>query len=96
MKDRVVSGPFRVRPLVHAIRRQSLASAGAVALATGVAAPLPAIGQESLTIEEVIVTAQKRDESLQDVPISIDVIGQAELENLGSPTCRTLPSCCLR
>lgn len=83
MKDRTVSGPFRVRPLVRAIRRQSLASAGAVALATGITAPVPALGQESLSIEEVIVTAQKRDESLQDVPISIDVIGEAELENLG-------------
>ena len=83
MKKRIVTAPFRVKPLVRAIRRQSLASAGAVALATGVAAPLPALAQESLTIEEVIVTAQKRDESLQDVPISIDVIGQEELENLG-------------
>ena len=83
MKDSTVSAPFRVKPLVRAIRRQSLASAGAVALAAGVAAPLPALGQEGLSIEEVIVTAQKRDESLQDVPISIDVIGEAELENLG-------------
>ncbi len=31
-------------------------------------------------IEEVIVTAQKRDERIQDVPISISVLGGAELD----------------
>ena len=42
-----------------------------------------AAAQEGLAIEEVIVTAQKRDESVQDVPISIDVLGAGELEDLG-------------
>src|ERR1700730_17365116 len=32
------------------------------------------------TLEDVIVTAQKRDERLKDVPISISVISGADLE----------------
>ena len=34
------------------------------------------------TLEEVIVTAQKRAESLQDVPIAITAFGQQDLRNL--------------
>ena len=74
---------FALKPVVRAIRRQSLASAGAIALVSGVAAAPMAAAQEGLTIEEVIVTAQKRDESAQDVPISIDVLGETQLEDLG-------------
>src|SRR5687767_6957790 len=36
-------------------------------------------------IEEVMVTAQKRSERLQDVPISIAVLGGAELDQSTSP-----------
>ena len=78
-----VARPSALKPLVRAIRRQSLVSAGAVALASGVVAVPMAAAQGGLTIEEVVVTAQKRDESAQDVPISIDVIGETQLENLG-------------
>lgn len=53
----------------------------AVAVALGsIAGPTFA---SSMTIEEVIVTATKRDESVQDVPISIDVLGEAALEEHG-------------
>ncbi|HEX4240199.1 MAG TPA: TonB-dependent receptor [Steroidobacteraceae bacterium] len=34
------------------------------------------------TLEEVVVTAQKRSESLQDVPLSISVLGTQKLEEL--------------
>ena len=74
---------FALKPVVRAVRRQSLASAGAIALVSGVVVAPVAGAQEGLTIEEVIVTAQKRDESVQDVPISIDVLGETQLENLG-------------
>src|ERR1700684_980861 len=35
------------------------------------------------TLEEVVVTARKRTENLQDVPISIDVFTSRDLQNLG-------------
>jgi iron complex outermembrane recepter protein len=34
-------------------------------------------------LEEVIITAQKREESLQDAPIAISVLGEQRLESLG-------------
>ncbi len=37
---------------------------------------------EDVGIEEVVVSAQKRTESLQDVPLSIQAIGQAQLAEL--------------
>ncbi|MEM7081684.1 MAG: TonB-dependent receptor [Pseudomonadota bacterium] len=54
-----------------------------VAVATVLTAgwSLPAFGQAAL--EEVVVTARKREESLQDVPISINALGGAKLEEAG-------------
>ncbi len=54
-------------------------------VATGVVLALasPALmAQDSFQIEEVIVTAQKRSENLQDVPISIQALGSEALEEL--------------
>ena len=39
---------------------------------------------EVLVIEEVIVTAQRREENLQEIPISIRAIGEAELRAMGA------------
>ncbi|NNF16119.1 MAG: TonB-dependent receptor [Gammaproteobacteria bacterium] len=44
---------------------------------------VPVTGQETVTLEEVMVTARKREESLQDVPISINAVGAAKLEEAG-------------
>lgn len=53
-------------------------------LALAVAAAAAASGaQAQLALEEVIVTAQKRTESLQDVPISVVSLGQEALEMRG-------------
>ncbi len=42
-----------------------------------------AMAQEAATtLDEVVVTAQKRSENLQDVPISLQVFGQEKLEQL--------------
>ena len=81
MKKYRKSESFALRPVVRAIRQQSWASAGAVALVSGMAAAPVALAQEGFSIEEVIVTAQKRDESAQDVPISIDVLDESTLED---------------
>jgi iron complex outermembrane receptor protein len=52
-------------------------------LCGAVAATLPMTLQaQSLAIEEVIVTAQKRAESLQDVPVSVSALSSGDLEGL--------------
>lgn len=62
-------------------------------------APAVAMAQsdpQSTTLDEVVVTAQKREERLQDVPVSATVLGQAQLENLqiasGSDIARQTPN----
>ena len=41
------------------------------------------IAQQSSGIEEVVVTAQKRAQNLQDVPISIQTLGNETISDLG-------------
>jgi len=62
-----------------------LAVAAALAGATAPRAPaLAATGAEaSGALQEVVVTARKREENLQDVPISMEVLTQKDLQNLG-------------
>ena len=54
-----------------------------VVLILTAAIPIAAVAQESgqLVLEEIIVTAQKRQETLQDVPISVHVLGSAILND---------------
>jgi iron complex outermembrane recepter protein len=66
----------------HVLRRLPLASAISAILAGGVPAAHAATEAESTTLEEVVVTAQKRTESLQNVPISIEVLSGAQLQQL--------------
>jgi len=55
-----------------------MAVAGTALAATVV---MPAQAAEG-SLEEVVVTAQKRTENLQDVPVSIQVLGEKQLEDL--------------
>lgn len=60
-----------------------LAVGSAALMATTMLSPVTALAQDSESVlGEIIVTAQKRSENLQDVPISIDVLGQEQLEQL--------------
>src|ERR1700678_119609 len=62
----------------------SLAIAAALSAAAGMNG-MPALAADAsteTTLEEVIVTARKRTENLQDVPISIDVFTAKDLQNL--------------
>ncbi len=34
-------------------------------------------------LQEIVVTARKREENLQDVPLSIDVFTKKDMQNLG-------------
>jgi len=65
-------------PLTQSI---SLALLGSVVAATVV---VPAYAQEddAAVLEEVIVTAQKRDQNHQDVAVSIQVLGNQQIEDL--------------
>ena len=59
--------------------KRTLPFAGAVLAGAGVA---HAQQSEEAGLEEVVVSAQKRTESLQDVPLSIQAIGQQQLAEL--------------
>ncbi|MDX1571239.1 MAG: TonB-dependent receptor [Xanthomonadales bacterium] len=68
--------------------RRQLSLAIALAIATPLIAPVTALGQEEDgnkgVIEEVTVTARRRDESLQDVPIAVTAFSGAELARIGA------------
>jgi iron complex outermembrane receptor protein len=63
------------------VSKISLAVAAALAVAPPRALALePA---DTSTLQEIVVTARKRQENLQDVPLSIDVFTKKDLQNLG-------------
>jgi iron complex outermembrane receptor protein len=65
-----------------------LSSTRNVLLAAAIAAalPVPAIAQEGITaLDDIIVTSRKREESLQDVPISVTAVSGEALEEMGVP-----------
>ena len=88
-RSRFTAGPRRPHAAgcprdhrTHVLRRLPLASAISAILAAGVPAAHAATETETATLEEVVVTAQKRTENLQNVPISIEVLSGAKLEQL--------------
>ncbi len=58
--------------------RFTLSSAVALAVA-GVIPSTAAVAQESAGLEEVVVTARKRDESLQEIPVAVSVFGADDI-----------------
>jgi iron complex outermembrane receptor protein len=75
-------------PVVHPKRPSVLLTHTPVASAVLLALASPSVSAQQQTEEgatalgEVIVTAQKRAESLQNVPISVDALGQEKMEEL--------------
>jgi hypothetical protein len=71
-----------------ALRAALIASTAAAALtAFGASAQTPTIApvaeppaEDGVEVEEVVVTAQRRVQALSDVPISVDVVSNAELQ----------------
>ncbi len=53
----------------------------AAAVVLAISPAVPALAQDA-ALEEIIVTAQKRTQNLQDVPISVQVLGNQKLEEL--------------
>jgi outer membrane receptor protein involved in Fe transport len=73
---------------VKKFRRNQLSRAISIALmgsavAAMIAAPAQAQDETSPYLEEIIVTATKREQSLQDVALSVQVLDNRQLENLG-------------
>ncbi|MFM7785712.1 MAG: TonB-dependent receptor, partial [Gammaproteobacteria bacterium] len=76
-------------------RTAFLAASITLALACGLTpvsaeAQSGASGGRATGLEEIIVTARKRDEDIQTVPQSIDVLGGGELASLGKVTFKDL------
>jgi len=57
-----------------------LASMSTVALAQQANAPAAAEEEAPATVEDIVVTARRTSERLQDVPIAISVVSRATLE----------------
>lgn len=67
---------FRFEKIYKAVTKNTI-------LASAVLMASPSItAQEDRKIEEVIVTAQKKSENLQDVPISVNTLSNEDLNNL--------------
>ena len=63
--------------------RKPLVIGLAAAVAGFTVTPIAIAQSESLAIEEVVVTARKRTENLQEVPIAISAIGETTIERAG-------------
>src|SRR5690554_3411353 len=66
------------------MKKHTLYSSILLASATmGAAVAVPAVAQErpSFQLEEIVVTARRREESLQEVPVSMTVLTQEQMHN---------------
>jgi iron complex outermembrane receptor protein len=61
-----------------------------IAAVVGVATPSTAGAQGASVVEEIIVTARKREENIQDIGISVSAMGQQEIQNQYSTDIRDL------
>jgi iron complex outermembrane recepter protein len=76
----------RTAPRGRPLLRQAVAALLAGACTLPAAAPYQALAREvdaSLQVEEIVVTARRRDESLLDVPLAVSAISGVELEQQG-------------
>jgi iron complex outermembrane recepter protein len=70
--------------------RSTIASSAAIAIASVSLLITPAFAQDQATAEddgglsEIVVTAQRRSENLQDVPLSVDVVSGDKLDAINS------------
>ncbi|MBP7337810.1 TonB-dependent receptor [Niveispirillum sp.] len=60
-----------------------LRSASTLALLLGLAATGSAAAQEAVTLEEIVVTAQKRAQNLQEVPVAVSAVSADTLQSRG-------------
>lgn len=68
------------RPEQLAMRALPARNRLALAVLLAATGSLPAVAQDAGPLEEIVVTAQQREASLQDVPIAISAFGEAEIQ----------------
>lgn len=73
---------IHVSPLTLGIRRILRERRALVVASTVLGGPLLGGIAVAAELPEIIVTAQKREENLQDIPMSVQVLGQEQLQNL--------------
>jgi iron complex outermembrane receptor protein len=81
-------------PMARSIQILALHGCALSALAVNpaLAAPQAAGAKDAMPLEEVVVTARKRVENLQDVPVSITAVSAQEISERGSVRVRDLAS----
>ena len=60
-----------------------LNGASVAAMSVAVTATMTADAQAQSAIDEIVVTARKKAESLQDVPVAVSALGEKQLDQLG-------------
>lgn len=76
-----MKSPFQRRGLAGAFKTACLASVGSMSLlSAGAAQAQEAAKPQDTGLGDIVITAQKRAQNLQDVPIAVTAIGEASLE----------------
>src|SRR5450432_1198583 len=90
MGSRTRNRATRYLPMVRAtLRGSGAASKISLAVAAALAVSPPRAFADAAAdvstggLQEIVVTARKRQENLQDVPVSIDVFSKKDMQNLG-------------
>lgn len=73
---------FSLRPFARAFTKNRVLAALPAMLGSG-AMMAPTTSEAAEQIEEVVVTATRRNESVQDIALSVQVLGSQQLEDLG-------------
>ncbi len=78
------AAPFALAPPLSAQGEAGPGGEAETQEAEAEAQGFPGFEEDTLGIEEIIVTARKREESLQDIPISISAFSEADLSRAGT------------
>lgn len=76
--------------LMSGVAMVAMAAAGTPAVAQSAAVGEPSAAADQVGSTDIIVTAQKREQSLQDVPISLEVVSGAQIEAFRSNDFRSI------